>query len=168
MTIHSLDILLSQFGASPLSCSNCSFLTWEIQISQEAGKVVWYSHLFKNFPQFVVIHTVKGFSVGQWSRSFSGILLLFLWPNSSWQFDLWFLYLNPAWTSGSSRFTYYRSLAWRILSIASLVCEMSTLIFPFWPNWEAESVAHDQNILNDMIKEVRLNGLRTLKRVICG
>ena len=34
-----------------------------MQISQEAGKVVWYSHLFKNFPQFVVIHTVKGFSV---------------------------------------------------------------------------------------------------------
>ena len=34
-----------------------------MQISQEAGKVVWYSNLFKNFPQFVVIHTVKGFSV---------------------------------------------------------------------------------------------------------
>ena len=34
-----------------------------MQISQEAGKVVWYSHLFKNFPQFVVIYTVKGFSV---------------------------------------------------------------------------------------------------------
>ena len=34
-----------------------------IQISQEAGKVVWYSHLLKNFPQFVVIHTVKGFGV---------------------------------------------------------------------------------------------------------
>ena len=32
-----------------------------IQISQEAGKVVWYSHLFQNFPQFAVIHTVKGF-----------------------------------------------------------------------------------------------------------
>ena len=32
-----------------------------VQISQEAGQVVWYSHLFKNFPQFVVIHTVKGF-----------------------------------------------------------------------------------------------------------
>jgi len=30
-----------------------------MQISQEAGKVVWYSHLLKNFPQFVVIHTVK-------------------------------------------------------------------------------------------------------------
>ena len=34
-----------------------------IQVSQEAGKVVWYSHLLKNFPQFVVIHTVKGFGV---------------------------------------------------------------------------------------------------------
>ena len=27
------------------------------------GKVVWYSHLLKNFPQFVVIHTVKDFGV---------------------------------------------------------------------------------------------------------
>ena len=45
-----------------MSGSNCCFLTC-IQISQEAGKVVWYSHLFKNFPQFVVIHTVKDFSV---------------------------------------------------------------------------------------------------------
>ena len=34
-----------------------------MQVSQEAGQVVWYSHLFKNFPQFVVIHTVKGFGI---------------------------------------------------------------------------------------------------------
>ena len=34
-----------------------------MQISQEADKVVWYSHLFKNFPQFGVIHTVKDFSI---------------------------------------------------------------------------------------------------------
>ena len=45
-----------------MSSSNCCFLTC-IQISQEAGKVVWYSYLLKNFPQFVVMHTVKGFSV---------------------------------------------------------------------------------------------------------
>ena len=45
-----------------MSSSNCCFLTW-IQISQEAGQVVWYSHLLKNFPQFVVIHTVKGFGI---------------------------------------------------------------------------------------------------------
>ena len=43
-----------------MSSSNFCFLTC-IQISQEAGQVVWYSHLFQNFPQFVVIHTVKGF-----------------------------------------------------------------------------------------------------------
>ena len=35
----------------------------QIQVSQETGKMVWYSHLFKNFPQFVMIHTFKGFSV---------------------------------------------------------------------------------------------------------
>ena len=45
-----------------MSGSNCCFLTC-IQISQETGKVVWYFHLFQNFPQFVVIHTVKSFSI---------------------------------------------------------------------------------------------------------
>src|SRR5574341_1332821 len=45
-----------------MSDSNCRFFTF-LQVSWEAGKVVWYSHLFKNFPQFVVTHTVKGFSI---------------------------------------------------------------------------------------------------------
>ena len=45
-----------------MSSSNCFFLTC-LQISQEAGQVVWYSHLLKNFPQFTVIHTVKGFGI---------------------------------------------------------------------------------------------------------
>ena len=45
-----------------MSGSNCCFLTC-LQVSQEAGKVVWYSHLFKNFLLFIMIHTVKGFSV---------------------------------------------------------------------------------------------------------
>ena len=45
-----------------MSSSNCCFLTC-IQISQEAGQVVKYSYLFQNFPQFIVIHTVKGFGV---------------------------------------------------------------------------------------------------------
>ena len=45
-----------------MSSSNCCFLTC-IQGSQEAGQVVWYSHLFQNFPQFIVIHTVEDFSV---------------------------------------------------------------------------------------------------------
>ena len=45
-----------------MSSSNCCFLTC-IQISQEAGQVVWYSHLLKNFQQFIVTHTVKGFGI---------------------------------------------------------------------------------------------------------
>ena len=45
-----------------MSSSNCCFLTC-IQISQNAGQGVWYSHLFSNFPQFVVIHRVKGFGI---------------------------------------------------------------------------------------------------------
>ena len=45
-----------------MSFSNYCFLTC-IWISQEAGQMIWYSHLFKNFPQFVVVHTVKSFGV---------------------------------------------------------------------------------------------------------
>ena len=45
-----------------MSSSNCCFLN-RIQISQEARQLVWYSHLFKKFPKFVVIHTVKGFGI---------------------------------------------------------------------------------------------------------
>ena len=45
-----------------MSSSNCCFLTC-IQISQEADQVFWYCHLFQNFPQFIVIHIVKGFDM---------------------------------------------------------------------------------------------------------
>ena len=45
-----------------MSSSNCCFLTY-VQISQEVGQVVWYFHLFQNFPQFIVIHAVKGFGI---------------------------------------------------------------------------------------------------------
>ena len=74
--------------------TNCCFLTC-IQISQEADQVVWYSHLLKNFPQFVVIHTVKGFDVVNKAEVdvFSGTFLLFLRSNKCWQLDLWFLCL---------------------------------------------------------------------------
>ena len=85
-----------------MSNSNCCFLTC-IRISQEAGQVVWYSHLLKNFPQSVVIHTVNGFGM----VSFSGTLSLFRWSNGCWIIQwIWSLvplpFLNPAWTSGIS------------------------------------------------------------------
>ena len=60
-----------------MSISNCFFLTC-IQISQETGHEVWYSHLFKNLPQFVVTHTVKGFGVVKTEVDVFLELLLFL------------------------------------------------------------------------------------------
>ena len=65
MTVYSLDVLLTYSfpDLKPVCCSlsssDCCFLTC-IQISQETVQVVWYSHLFQNFPEFVVVHIVKG------------------------------------------------------------------------------------------------------------
>ena len=54
------------FYLEPICCSMSNSNYWFlicIQVSQEAGQVVWYSHLLKNFPQFIVISTVKGFGI---------------------------------------------------------------------------------------------------------
>ena len=88
--------------------SNC-FLLACIWVSQERGKVVWYSHLFKNFLQFVVIHTVKSFST--FNEAEIDVSLEFpcflydpvdvgnLISGSS-------AFLNPACTSGNFQFMY--------------------------------------------------------------
>ena len=64
VTIYTLIFSILNFD--PVSCSmsssNYRFLTC-IQVSQETGRVIWYSHLFKSFPQFVMIHIVKGFNM---------------------------------------------------------------------------------------------------------
>ena len=63
MTIYSLDIIFSDLEpVCSMFSSNYCFLTC-MKVSQEAGQEVWYSHLFQNFLQFVVIHTVKGFGI---------------------------------------------------------------------------------------------------------
>ena len=108
-----------------MSGSNCCILTW-IQISQEAGKVVWYSYLLKNFPQFVIVHTVKGFSVVNETKVDVLELSCFL-DDPIWS-PVPLPFLNPAWTSGRSQFTYCWSLAWRIWSIFLLACEMSAIV----------------------------------------
>ena len=117
-----------------MSSSNCCFLTC-IQISQEQGQVVWYSHLFQNFPQFIVIHTVKGFGIIN-KEEIDVFLELSCFFNNpticNLQFAIWSLvplpFLNPARTSWSSRFMYCWSLAWRILNITLLACEMSAIV----------------------------------------
>ena len=113
-----------------MSSSNCCFLTCT-QISQEADQVVWYSHLFQNFPQFIVIHTVKGFGIVNKAE-----LDVFL--------ELSCFFHDPAdvgnLISGSSVFSKTSLNIWnftvhvllkpglRILSITLLACEMSALV----------------------------------------
>ena len=177
--------------------SNCCFLTC-VQISQEAGKVVWYSHLLKNFPQFVVIHTVKGFGVvnkseiddflelscffndstdvgnlisgssafskcslnmwkfmvhillkprlekfehyfaSVWDECNCAVLwaifgIAFLWDwNENWPFPVLWPMLHFSKSSlniWKFWFMYCWSLAWRILSISLLACEMSAIVW---------------------------------------
>ena len=88
-----------------MSSSNCCFLTC-IQISQEAGQVVRYSHLLKNFPQFIVVHTVKGFGIVNKAE-----IDVFLELSSFFHNTPWFL-LNLA----SSLFCFY-FLPWVLLLI---------------------------------------------------
>ena len=132
MTIYSLDVLLFLFGSSLLFHvqSNCCFMTC-IQISQEAGKVVCYSYLLKNFPQFTVIHTVKGFGIVNKAE-----IDVFL--------ELSCFFHDPAdvgnLISGSSAFSktslniwkftvhILPKPGWRILSITLLTCEMSAIV----------------------------------------
>ena len=87
-----------------MSSYNCCFLTC-IQISQEAGQVVWYSQVFQNFPQFIVIHTDKGFCIVNKAEvdifpELSCFLMI------QWMLAIWSLaplpFLKSAWTSGSS------------------------------------------------------------------
>ena len=64
MTIYSLDVLLFLFGTSLLFRVQFSLLLPDLHTDFSRGRsVVWYSHLFQNFPQFIVIHTVKGFGI---------------------------------------------------------------------------------------------------------
>ena len=116
-----------------MSGSNCRFLNY-IWVSQEAGKVVWDSCLFKNFPQFVFIHTVKGF----WIVNEAEVDIFLKFP--CFLYDLVdagsLISGSSAFSKSSlnilsSQFMYCWSLAWRILSITLLACEMRAIVWRF-------------------------------------
>ena len=110
------------------SISNCCFLAC-IEISQEAGQVVWDSFLFQNFPQFIVIHTVKGFGIVNKAEIDVFLELSCFFDDPADVGSLVPLpFLKPTWTSGSSRLMYCRSLAWRILIITWLAFELSAVV----------------------------------------
>ena len=131
VTIYSLDVLLSQFGSSLFPCSVLIVASWPA--CRFLRRQVRWSGIpisFRIF-QFVVIHTVKAFSIVNeaevdvfWnSLAFSKIQRMLaicsLVPLP---------FLNPAWTRESSQVLYCWSLVWRILSITLLACEMSTIV----------------------------------------
>ena len=101
-------------------CRSMSGSYWyfpTIQVSQEAGNVVWYSHLFKNFPHFVVIHTVKGFSVA-YEAEVDISLEFSCFSYDPTDVSMWCLaplpFLNTAWASGSSSSTYCWNVSWEL------------------------------------------------------
>ena len=143
-----------------MSSSNCCFLTC-IQVSQETGKVVWYSHFFKNFPQLVVIHTVKGFIVGNEADVFLEFSCFLYEPaNVDSLISGSSAFLNSAWTSGSSWFTYCWShvkwaqlfgsfsILWHCFSLG-LEWKLFPVLWPLlsFPNLLAYWVQHFHSII---------------------
>ena len=118
----------------PVCCSMCSsdccFLTC-IQISQEAGQVVWYSHLLKNFPEFVVVHTIKGFGIVNKAEVDIFLKLSCFFEDPM---NVGNLISGSAAFSKSNlniwKFTVHilLSLAWRILIITFLAYEVSAIV----------------------------------------
>ena len=131
MTIYSLDVLLSILESvyCSMSSSNCCFLTC-IQISQEAGKVIWYTHLFKNFPQFIVI--LRGFGVVNKAEVDVFLELSCFFDDPA---DVGNLISGSSAFSKSSlniwKFMVHVLLkpSWKILSITLLACEMSAIVW---------------------------------------
>ena len=118
MTIYSLDALIFLFATVcfSMSSSKCCFLT-RIQISQKAGKVVWYSHLFKNFSQFVVIHKVKGLMFFWNSLAFSVIQwMLAIWSVSTAcsksSLYIWKFLVYVLWKPSLKDFEHYLASMW--------------------------------------------------------
>ena len=139
-----------------MSSSNCHFLTC-IQLSQDADKVVCISLRFfqkkkkkKNFHSFLWSTQSKALlSVVNKTEVdvFSGTLAFLMTQR---MLAIWSLvplaFLNPAWTSESSRFMYSWSLAWRILTITWLACEMSANFSSLNILWEKAMAPHSSTL----------------------
>ena len=130
-----------------MSRSNCCILIY-INISQEAGKVVWYSHLFQNFPQFAVIHRVKGISIVNETEVdvFLKFPCFFCNPTNIGNL----VFVSSAFSKSSLniwRFMYCWSLTWRILSIILLAWSWVQLCSSLSILWHCPSLGSDYELL---------------------
>ena len=128
-----------------MSSSNCCFLL----ISQEAGQVVWYSHLFKNFPQFVVIHRVKGFGIVNRAEVdvFLELSCFFNDPSdvgnlisgsssfSKSRLNIWKFTVHVVLKPGLENFEHYFTRVWDECNCV-VVCLLISLLMYIWePAW---------------------------------
>ena len=113
--------------------SNCCLLTC-IPVSQDTSEVVWYSTSLRIFHRLLWPTQSKPLAQSLKQKE------MFFWNSLAfsmiqWMLAIWSLvplpFLNPACTSGSSRFTHYWILTWSILSMTLLACEMSAIVWSF-------------------------------------
>ena len=146
MTIQPWRTPFPIWNQSVVPCPVSTVASWPAYrfLKRQVSQVVWYSHLFQNFPQFIVIHTVRCFGIVN-KAEIDVFLELSCFFDDPADVAIWPLvplpFLKPAWTSGRSRFTYCWSLAWRILSIILLAwdecnCEVVWAFFGIAFLWD--------------------------------
>ena len=128
-----------------VSSSNCCFLTC-IQASQQAGQVVWYSHIFQNFLQFIVIHTAEGFGIVNKVEIdvFLECSFFFWWSSRCWQlisassafsktsFNVWKFTVHVLLKPGLENFENYFTSVWDECSCAFV---WAFFVIAFLRNW---------------------------------
>ena len=139
-----------------MSSSNCCFLTC-ISVSQEAGQVVWYSHLLKNFPQFVVMHTVKGFGIVNKAEvdAFLELSCFFDDPSdvgnlisrssafSKFSLNIWKFTVHILLKSGLENFEHYFTSMWDECNCAAVWAFFDIAFLWDWnENWLFQSCGH--------------------------
>ena len=170
-----------------MPCSNCCFLTC-ILVSQEACQVVWYSPVFQNFPQFIVIHEVKGFGIVnkaeidiflEFSCFFDdpadvGNLISGFSAFSETSLNIWKFTVHILLKPGLENFEHYFTsvwdecncgVVWAIFGIAFLWDWNENWSFPvLWPllsfpNLLAYRVQHSHSIIFQDLKELNWNSI---------
>jgi len=150
-----------------MSSSNCCFLTW-IQISQEAGKVVWYFHPLKNFPQFIVIHTAKGIVIVNkaevdvfmelfffvYDPTDVGNLIFGYSAFSKSSLNIWKFSVHVLWKPNLENFDHCLASVWN-----ECKCVVVYAFFGIAFIWDWTAKRSNQSILKEISPEYSLKGL---------
>ena len=141
-----------------MSSSNCCFLTC-IRVSQEAAQVIWYSHLFQNFPQFIVIHTVN---IQDWSPlGWTGLISLLsqglsrVFSNTTVQKHQFFSAQPSLWSNSHSRTSTGKTIAltrWTFVGkvMSQLFNMLSRFVIAFLPGSKRVLISAAVTVCSDL------------------